>query len=307
MDRKPEKRGLGRGLSALMADIDVTQRDDAAPVAGPAGSTLRQVPIEALYPNPRQPRRHFDDEKLLELAESIRVQGVLQPLLVRPNTSDKGDYEIVAGERRWRAAQLANLHQVPVILRDYDDDTLLQVAIIENIQRADLSPIEEARAYRQLIDQFGHTQEKVAEALGKSRSHVANLLRLLNLPEDVLAMISDGRLSAGHARTLVNVDNPQELARKIVAEGLTVREAEDLARKSKEETGKRSGPDGRARKRVDKDADTLALEQDLSANLRMSVTIDHEAGGEKGVLRIRYNSLDDLDLLCRALSGAALD
>jgi ParB family transcriptional regulator, chromosome partitioning protein len=305
MNRKPEKRGLGRGLSALMAEIDQTKdRQDVVEKPAATGS-LRQVPIERLYPNPDQPRRVFDREKLLELAESIRTQGILQPLIVRPKRDEGGSFEIVAGERRWRASQLAELHELPVIIRDYDDDTLLQVAIIENIQRSDLSPVEEARAYRQLIDQFGHTQEKVAEALGKSRSHIANLLRLLTLPDDVIDMISDGRLSAGHARALVTTENPSELAQQILAKGLTVREAEDLARSDKGASGRRSNTEGRTRKRLEKDADTLALEQDLTATLRMAVTIDHEANSEKGELRIRYSSLDDLDMLCRALSGVS--
>lgn len=303
MDKKPEKRGLGRGLSALMADVT------AATAPLPAGSGRRGealVPIENLFPNPQQPRRRFSDESLDDLAESIRQKGVLQPLIVRKRTDADG-YEIVAGERRWRAAQKAQVHELPVIIRDYDDTEVLEVAIIENIQRADLNPMEEAAAFRQLMDRFGHTQERLSEVLSKSRSHIANLLRLLNLPEDVQILVRDGALTAGHARALVTAENPSDLARQIVARGLSVRETEKFVKSGAQNRAGASRSGGSSPRATDKDADTRALEADLSANLKMSVSINHQAGTETGVLSIRYNTLDDLDLLCRALSSIPRD
>ena len=301
-ERKSEKRGLGRGLSALMADV-APERADTGGASG-ARRADTAIPIEKLFPNPHQPRRDFSEAGLEELSQSIREKGVIQPLIVRPLTGSDG-FEIVAGERRWRAAQRAKLHEVPVIIRDYNDTEVLEVAIIENIQRADLNAVEEALAYRQLIDRFGHTQERVAEALGKSRSHVANSMRLLSLPEDVLSRLRTGELTAGHARALVTTEDPGGLARKIVARGLTVRQAERLAQDAKGvAAGKRPRSAGKLQ---EKDADTLALEADLAANLGMSVRITHEPGGETGILSIRYNTLDDLDLLCRALSSLPRD
>ena len=291
-DRKPERRGLGRGLSALMADINAD-----APIARRAEGRL---PVEALVPNPNQPRRSFTPEAMEDLAASIRQKGVLQPLIVRP-TEDEGRYEIVAGERRWRAAQLAGLHDVPVVIRDFDDTEVLEVAIIENIQRADLNAIEEASGYRALMDRFGHTQEKLAEALSKSRSHIANLLRLLNLPDEVQEHVREGRLSSGHARALVTAADPAALARQVIARNLSVRETEVLMR-APVKTGK--SPDPPAQK-AEKDADTRALQADLSATLGMEVSIDHHAGSEAGSLTVRYASLDDLDTLCRILSLGA--
>ena len=297
MEKKPERRGLGRGLSALMADINVSTDKD-----GPTQEARRLdqlVAVEKLFPNPNQPRRDFTPEALEDLASSIRQKGVLQPLIVRP-ISGTDTYEIVAGERRWRAAQMAQVHRLPVVIRDFDDTEVLEVAIIENIQRADLNAIEEAAGFRQLMDRFGHTQEKIAEALSKSRSHVANLLRLLNLPTDVQGHIREGKLSAGHARALITTSNPSELARSIIDKGLSVRETEKLARETSS-TPKRV-KSGAGSNRFEKDADTRALEADLSANLRMGVSINHEPGGDRGVLTIRYNTLDDLDNLCRTLS-----
>jgi ParB family chromosome partitioning protein len=288
-DRKPERRGLGRGLSALMADI-------GADAPGPRRAD-GLLPIEALSPNPDQPRRDFPDEAMQDLAASIRQKGVLQPLIVRP-TAMPDRYEIVAGERRWRAAQLAGLHDVPVVIRDLDDTEVLEVAIIENIQRADLNAIEEAAGYRALMDRFGHTQEKLAEALSKSRSHIANLLRLLTLPEEVQTHLREGRLTSGHARALVATADPAALARQVIARGLSVRETEALAR-SPDRSRKTGAGDG---KRAEKDADTRALEADLSASLGMEVSIDHRPGSESGSLTVRYASLDDLDALCRILS-----
>lgn len=291
-DRKPERRGLGRGLSALMADINAD-----TPAARRAEGRL---PVEALSPNPQQPRRDFPAAALEELAASIRQRGVLQPLIVRPGAVD-GRYEIVAGERRWRAAQLAGLHDVPVVIRDFDDTEVLEVAIIENIQRADLNSIEEAGSYRALMDRFGHTQEKLAEALSKSRSHIANLLRLLNLPDEVQDHVRSGRLTSGHARALVTSSDPIALARQVITRNLSVRETEALARKP--DSGKKAIE---VRSTTpEKDADTRALETDLSSSLGMEVTIDHQPGSESGALTIRYATLDDLDALCRVLSLGA--
>ncbi|MBE0554912.1 MAG: ParB/RepB/Spo0J family partition protein [Rhodobacteraceae bacterium] len=300
MEKKTERRGLGRGLSALMADV----RLDRAP--GAPGDTQPRpdmmMPTDRLVPNPDQPRRHFDKGALEDLADSIRQKGVIQPLIVRP-ASQSGQYEIVAGERRWRAAQLARLHEVPVLVRELSDTEVLEIAIIENVQRADLSPVEEALAYRQLMDRFGHTQEKIAEALSRSRSHIANTLRLLSLPEEVQNMLGAGTLTAGHARALITVPNAVELAQKVVGRGLSVRETEDLVRKSATAKIARR----RAAGRKEKDADTRAIEADLSAGLGMSVSIEHEPGGERGRMVIGYYSLDDLDLLCQALSAVTRD
>lgn len=298
MERKTERRGLGRGLSALMADINISPPSAAEPQ-----DTRRHVvflPIEAVKPNPNQPRRRFTQEALDDLAASIGLKGVLQPLIVRlvPGTSDR--YEIVAGERRWRAAQIAQIHELPAIIREFDDTEVLEVAIIENIQREDLNAIEEAAGYKQLMERFGHTQEKLGEALSKSRSHIANLLRLLTLPEEVQVYLREGKLSAGHARALVSTPDPAALAREIIAKNYSVREAERLARGAMAPSVKASP---RKREKVEKDADTRALEADLSANIHMAVTIQHEPGGEAGVLSVRYNSLQQLDDLCRALSG----
>lgn len=287
---KSEKRGLGRGLSALMADVDL--------VPGKAGGNRQTLPIEQITPNPEQPRRAFSHDSLQELADSLRQRGVLQPLIVRPHPTESGLYQIVAGERRWRAAQIAQLHELPVIVREFDDTEVLEVAIIENIQRSDLNAIEEAAAFRQLMDRFGHTQEKLAEALNKSRSHIANLLRLLNLPEAVQALVKDGKLSAGHARALINAENPAELARKVVERNLSVRDTEALARDTAG-AQKQSRPRGPS---SEKDADTRALEADLSAQLNMRVSINH-SGQEGGQLTIGYRNLDDLDRLCALLAG----
>lgn len=287
---KSEKRGLGRGLSALMADVDLIPSDRAAP--------RQTLPVEQLTPNPDQPRRSFAPESLQELADSLKARGVLQPLIVRPHPSDNGLYQIVAGERRWRAAQLAQLHEVPVIVSNLDDTEMLEVAIIENIQRADLNAVEEAASYRQLMDRFGHTQEKLAEALGKSRSHIANLLRLLNLPDQVQSWLKEGKLSAGHARALITAPNAVELARKVIDRNLSVRETEELMRKKSEPAAAskaRGGAD-------EKDADTCALEGDLSATLRMAVSINH-SGTEGGQMVITYRDLDQLDRLCQLLNG----
>ena len=292
-DSKLAKRGLGRGLSALMADLDLDGPAESKPVRD-----RTMVPIEQITANPDQPRRHFEAGALQELAESLRQRGVLQPLIVRKHPKDDGLFQIVAGERRWRAAQMAQLHELPVIIRDLSDTEVLEVAIIENIQRADLNAIEEAASFRQLMDRFGHTQERLAEALNKSRSHIANLLRLLTLPDQIQDYVKDGKLTAGHARALITADNPAALARRVIENGLSVRETEDLVRKQTK-PAMDSGTIKPARK-TDKDADTRALEADLAAQLKMTVTIDPAAGGG-GTVTITYRDLEDLDRLCQVL------
>jgi ParB family transcriptional regulator, chromosome partitioning protein len=294
-----ERKGLGRGLSALLADVgpEIGAAQPRPPDAPRPAS--QAVPIEQLHPNPDQPRRAFDDAALEELANSIRERGVIQPLIVRPHPQTSGAYEIVAGERRWRAAQRAQLHELPVLVRELSDTEVLELAIVENIQRADLNPLEEAQGYRQLMERFGHTQEKLAEALGKSRSHIANLLRLLTLPEPVLELLRTGRLTAGHARALITAPDPAALARQVVERDLSVRQTEALARQAAAPK-----PGGRPAGRRDpaKDADTRALEQDLTAALGLPVAIEHRPGSEKGELRIRYATLEELDGLCQLLS-----
>ncbi|MGA9250890.1 MAG: ParB/RepB/Spo0J family partition protein [Roseobacter sp.] len=290
------KRGLGRGLSALMSDVAETE---AVVSTGPA-SADRTLPIEQISPNPDQPRKRFEDSDLDDLTASIKEKGVIQPLIVRAVGGDQ--YEIVAGERRWRAAQRAQLHELPVVVREFTDVEVLEVAIIENIQRADLNPVEEAAGYRQLMDRFGHTQEKMAEALGKSRSHIANLLRLLNLPDEVLEMLRRGDLSAGHARALIPAEDPLALAQKIVKGGLSVRAAEALVKSERpDDTNKTSKSKAPS---PEKDADTKALEGDLSATLGMKVSLNHKPGQEQGQMTLHYKSLEELDELCRILSGS---
>ncbi len=288
------KRGLGRGLSALMSDVAAPQ--DTAP-----RRPDMHVPLDKVFANPDQPRRSFDADALEDLARSIREKGIIQPLIVRPRPGHDGEYQIVAGERRWRAAQMAQLHDLPVLVRDLDDTEVLELAIIENIQRADLNPIEEAAGYRQLMDRFGHTQEKLAEALGKSRSHIANLLRLLTLPDEVMDHVRSGRLSAGHARALVTSDDSAVLAQRIIKDGLSVRDTEKLVKKPVKNIFDDPQPKP-PRRAVEKDADTRALEADLTASLNMYVEINHTAGAESGQVTIRYSSLDELDELCRVLS-----
>lgn len=294
MSGKNEKRGLGRGLSALMADVHLAGPDQ---IAAPRKAE-QHLPVDKLEPNPQQPRLDFKQDELESLADSIRQKGVIQPLIVRRKPG-RDAYEIVAGERRWRAAQLAQLHEVPVVIRDLSDTEVLEVAIIENIQRADLNAIEEALGFRQLMTRFGHTQEKLAEALSRSRSHVANLMRLLSLPTDVQDLVRDGSLSAGHARALIGSPKASELAAQIVAKGLSVRETEKLMKAQSAE----KAPSKLSAKPAEKDADTRVLEADLSANLRMQVKIDHAPGAEGGQISIRYDSLEDLDMLCQMLSA----
>ena len=291
MASKSKAMGLGRGLSALL--------DDAADVGSTPDKSTTTLPVAYLTPNPYQPRQRFDEEALAELTASIREKGLLQPILVRP-VGDTGSYEIVAGERRWRAAQTAGLHEVPVVVRDLSDGQALELAIVENVQRRDLSPVEEARGYRRLMDEFSHTQEAVAEMVGRSRSHIANLLRLLGLPQPVLALIDGGGLSMGHARALIGADDPAGLARLVTAKGLSVRQTEAMAQTAK--TAKSARP-RQPRARVAKDADTRALERDLSAALGLSVDIRHK-GQAGGTITFNYTTLDQLDDLCQRLFQA---
>jgi ParB family chromosome partitioning protein len=285
----PRRRGLGRGLDALLG-VDT---QDYAELDRLRHS--KQVPIELLHPNRFQPRRHFDEEQLRSLAESISAQGILQPILVRRHSESANAFEIVAGERRWRAAQLAQLHEVPVVIKDLSDREALEVALVENVQRQDLSPIEEAEGYRRLLDEFGHTQDDLARTLAKSRSHIANTLRLLTLPDAVKAMLASGELSAGHARALVGHADPLSLAEKIVASGLTVRQTEKLASGDK---GTERGP----RRTREKDPNALAVERDLELALGLRVSLDVRGGG--GVLSIHYNNLEQLDDVLTRLSRA---
>jgi ParB family chromosome partitioning protein len=280
---------LGRGLAALIGDM--TPVDSTGRVT-PSG--IRRLPVDFIVPNRANPRRDFDPDHLDELANSIREKGVMQPLLVRPSGQDPDIYELIAGERRWRAAQKAGLHEVPVIIREVDDKESLELAIIENVQRADLNPLEEALGYDQLMDQFGYTQQDLAQVIGKSRSHVANTLRLLKLPENVRDMLARGELTAGHARTLITAEDPAALAAKIAADGLSVRQAEALAQEKSDR-----GPSKSKAKSAEKDADTKALEKNLSDTLGLGVDIAH--GSKGGKLTLAYSSLEQLDDLCARL------
>jgi len=286
------RRGLGRGLSALLGESDAEN-----PAATDAAAGAREIPIELIRRNPDQPRRRFGEAEIAELADSIREKGVLQPVLVRPAPDAPGEYQLVAGERRWRAAQQAGLKTMPALVRELDDQQVLEIAIIENVQRADLNPLEEAAGYQQLIDDHSYTQADLGQVIGKSRSHVANTLRLLKLPEAVRTMVAEGRLTAGHARTLITVEDPERLARRIVEEGLSVRQAETLSQAPATE----SKPATPAQV---KDADTLALEKLLSDFTGLKVSIAHRQGGNAGEIRIAYRTLEQLDDLCRRLQTA---
>jgi ParB family chromosome partitioning protein len=290
MNEKPSR--LGRGLAALIGDMGTI---DGPRLAESSGSGKR-LPVEFIIANRQNPRRDFDPDQLEELTNSIREKGVMQPLLVRP-TQDPNIFEIIAGERRWRASQKAGLHDVPVIIRDVDDKEALELAIIENVQRSDLSPLEEAMGYGQLMEQFDYTQHDLAQVIGKSRSHVANTLRLLKLPEDVRGMLARGELTAGHARTLITADDPIALAREIVGGGLSVREAEALTQQASSAPRKKMP----SPERPQKDADTLALEKRLSDALGLAVVLDHQENG--GKIEIRYRTLEQLDGVCLRLTG----
>jgi ParB family transcriptional regulator, chromosome partitioning protein len=290
-DAQARKRptGLGRGLSALLGEQ--IREEPIAPEAE-RSSGVRVVPVSEIEPHPEQPRRHFDEAALDELARSIETRGLIQPIVVRPW---RGKYQIVAGERRWRAAQRARLHEVPVLVRAFDEGETLELALIENIQREDLNAIEEAEGYRKLIHHFGHTQDALGKVVHKSRSHVANLLRLLDLPEPVRAMVADGRLSMGHARALITAPDPETLARQVVERGLSVRDTERLAQLSRP-----AAP--RAPRAVkEADADIAALERQLGDILGLKVKISY--GGGAGAVTLGFSSLDQLDLICQRLTG----
>ncbi|WP_374828834.1 ParB/RepB/Spo0J family partition protein [Paenochrobactrum pullorum] len=293
MNDDPSKKRLGRGLAALIGDIDRPVEERKTPI-----SAEHNVPIEFITRNPRNPRRMFAEQDLADLAQSIREHGVVQPIVVRPAPGNPEHYELIAGERRWRASQRAGLTSIPVILRDVDDRIALEIAIIENVQRADLNSIEEALGYQQLIDNHEYTQADLAQVIGKSRSHVANTLRLLKLPSQVQSFITDGALSAGHARSLITMENPVAMAEKIVKDGLSVRQVEALAQAEAQGENPRKAEKAAP---VEKDADTKALEKLLSDVTGMKVEINHrERGGE---VRIRYRSLEQLDEICRRLQS----
>ena len=288
MSDDPSRKRLGRGLAALIGEIDRPGQPER-----PATAADGKVPIEFVSPNPRNPRRSFADGDLADLAQSIREHGIVQPVVVRP-AAESGRYEIIAGERRWRAAQRAGLNEIPVIVRTVNDRVALELAIIENVQRADLNPVEEALGYQQLIDDHSYTQADLGQVIGKSRSHVANTLRLLKLPDVIRDMLVDGALSAGHARTLVTAPDPASLAKLIVEGGLSVRQAEALAQAPEEPRGETA-----ARQPREKDADTAALEKMLSDVTGLRVSISHKDKG--GEMKIGYRSLEQLDELCRRL------
>ena len=287
MNDRPTR--LGRGLAALIGDMASLEGARVAET----GSGVKKLPVDFIIANRANPRRTFDPNQLEELANSIREKGIMQPLLVRPS-DDPNIFELIAGERRWRGAQQAGLHEVPVIIREVGDKEALELAIIENVQRADLNPLEEAMGYGQLIEQFDYTQQDLAQVIGKSRSHVANTLRLLKLPEDVRGMVAGGQLTAGHARTLITLEDPSALARQIVDGGLSVREAEALSQKRDLPARPRSAT-------LDRDADTVALERRLSDALGLSVSLVHSERG--GKLEIRYKTLEQLDSICVRLAG----
>lgn len=300
--------GLGRGLNALFGDVAAE-----APVLATPGSAakvadtmsddaVQHVAIGSIRPLPGQPRRHFDDNAIAELADSIGLRGVLQPIIVRHAPDGEG-YQLVAGERRWRAAQRAGLHQIPALVRDLDDAATYEIALVENIQRQDLNAIEEASAYRRLIDDFGHNQDALAKLVGKSRSHVANLMRLLDLPAPVQALVGDGSLAMGHARALIGATDAEAIARRVVKDGLSVRAVEALVREDK--GGGRKAPT--EYKSIDggRDPDIVAVERHLSELLGIGVAIQY-AGGGKGALTLKFASLDQLDMICQRLSGESI-
>jgi ParB family chromosome partitioning protein len=299
---KSQSRRLGRGLSALLGeatqDVPVGGEPAVQEAQSSSGSrSIQLIEISRISPHPDQPRRHFDPAALDELAESIATRGVIQPIVVRP----AGDrFQIVAGERRWRAAQKAQLHRIPAIVRDFSEAETLEIALIENIQREDLNPIEEAQAYRRLVDQFSHSQEALARLVGKSRSHVANLMRLLELPEPVQNLLMSGRLSMGHGRALIGVPGGADLAEDIARKGLSVRETERLVRKAR--GGGR--PSASAPAGTGRDPDLVAMEEHLADLLGLKVDITHEAG--KGALTLHYSSLDQLDMICQRLTGGGI-
>ncbi len=299
MAEESRRRGLGRGLSALLGEpaAAVQPSGGAEPTAvGSPLKGLRSLPIEKLRPGRFQPRRMFDQSAIDDLVESVKEKGILQPILVRPWPEDPETFEIIAGERRWRAAQVALLHEVPAIVRTLSDREALEVALIENLQRQDLSPLEEAEGYRRLMDDFSHTQEELAKTVGKSRSHVANTMRLLALPEPVKQLLDDGSLTAGHARALLTSPNPVALAEQVIAKGLNVRQTEKLAQHGPEKAKSRKEAGASA-----KDADLLALERDLTNLLGLKVSITLQ--GQGGEISVHYATLEQLDVVLHRLSG----
>ena len=291
-------QGLGRGLSALLGDVS---REEPVSPSTPQvnGKAVQSIEVALIHPHPEQPRRHFDDGALQELADSIAKRGVIQPIIVRPHG---GGFQIIAGERRWRASQRAQLHRIPAIVRDFDEQETLEIALIENIQREDLNPIEEAEAYRKLIAEFHHSQEALGRIVGKSRSHVANLMRLLDLPHPVQQQVMHSRISMGHARALIGAPDCERLARQVEEKGLSVRDTEQLVRRAK--TGDEA-PAARATRgsAKEKDPDIAALEQHLADILGLKVEIAHDGASTGGILSMRYSNLDQLDMLCQRLSG----
>ena len=280
------KKGLGRGLSSLMGDTETTQTKNTN-----VGKETK-IPIANLKPSPSQPRRLFNKNSINELADSIKAKGLVQPLVVRPSPSDANSYEIIAGERRWRAAQIAQLHEVPVVIRNFNDTEALEIAIIENVQRSDLSPIEEAAGYKRLIENHGHTQEDLSGIVGKSRSHIANIIRLLSLPQSIQDMITEGKISSGHARAIMNSAFPEQLAEKIINENLSVRDAENLAKDKK----------GIIKKIKLKDPDTIDLENKISEKLGLTININHK-GKKGGSIKIDYKTLDQLEMITQKLKN----
>jgi ParB family chromosome partitioning protein len=299
-----QTKGLGRGLSSLMGEA-ATIQPVSVNAANEGEKPNATLPVASLRPGKYQPRRHFDEAALTELSESIEKHGLMQPIVVR--ATGQGQYEIIAGERRWRASKLAKIRDVPVIIREVDDSTALELALIENIQRADLNPLEEAAAYQRLMNEFGYTQEKLAPVVGKSRSHIANLLRLLKLPDSIKQRIDSGELTMGHARALLMASDPEDLAKKIIEIGLSVRQAEELAKGATTADGESEKPrkpsaPGRSRAGASKSDDVMQLENMLADSLGLRVSIDTR-GGQAGEVVISYDSLTQLDEILRRLGG----
>lgn len=295
MAEEASKPRLGRGLAALIGEVG----DEMGVVD--RGKGQRKVPVEFLRPNPRNPRKYFEDTELHELAQSIQDRGIIQPIVVRPMPNLPDAYEIVAGERRWRAAQQVGLHDVPVVIVDIDDKTSLEFAILENVQRADLNPVEEAQGYSRLMDEFSYTQENLSKIIGKSRSHIANMMRLMDLPNSIKDLLVSRQLTAGHGRALLAVKDPLRVAKRILDEKLSVREVEEIAQLDNSDP-----PNGLETKSIrpkkEKDPDTRALEQALKDVLGLAVSIEHKGHG--GELKVKYRTLEQLDGLCRRLNGA---
>jgi ParB family chromosome partitioning protein len=301
---------LGRGLNALFGDAAVeapvlATPGGAAKAAPVSGDAVQHVPVGSIRPLPGQPRRHFDENAIAELADSIGLRGLLQPIIVRRSPDGEG-FQLVAGERRWRAAQRAGLHQIPALVRDLDDAATYEIALVENIQRQDLNAIEEASAYHRLVEDFGHNQEALAKLVGKSRSHVANLMRLLDLPDSVQALVGDGSLAMGHARALIGAPDAEAIARRVAKEGLSVRAVEALVRSGKDgDAPRKAASEVMVASGAGRDPDIVAVERHLSELLGIGVAIQY-AGGGKGALTLKFASLDQLDMICQRLSGESI-